>query len=482
MLPFAPRSALLLVLLLLLLSGPAAVFAQQRLLDFSGAVYGMSPTLGETGVGWNRELEPGAFDWASMQPNRSSAFLWDKTDTALEAAQQRGSRILPILAYTPGWAQSNLTGCSYPATNRSDWEQYVAATVGRYTAKGVTHWQIWNEAGWPNKPFFCGTEASFVLDVYLPAARIIRAHGGKVVFGGWVSIYGIAAYKELLLLGDGSETVLEMTDVLCAPDHTVLLGACNLARPLATETDACYVRRDVHYHGVSELVDLYEWANGTKGMWMSELGYLTFPAYLPNVYLRYLHYAASDGRWKHADDFVLMWYASWGAGPDAQKCLSFTNSSGDQQLSTHGQHLALMSRLFRNETITALALDHFTTVPSLSPQTDEETSAAMGFRLGEDSSGVVFALLLGNNTWTGSDMTMTITFDLQFSPTALPNCDMVVAPTGDIHRLSPRRMAAAGENQVELTVPVGKSPLAVARAFGGPKDPFAVSVSYVTCA
>ena len=77
---------------------------------------------------------------------------------------------------------------------------------------------------------------------------------------------------------------------------------------------------------------------------------------------------------------------------------------------------------------------------------------------------------------------MTITFDLQFSPTALPNCDMVVAPTGDIHRLSPRRMAAAGENQVELTVPVGKSPLAVARAFGGPKDPFAVSVSYVTCA
>ena len=72
---------------------------------------------------------------------------------------------------------------------------------------------------------------------------------------------------------------------------------------------------------------------------MSELGYLTFPAYLPNAYLRYLHYAASDGRWKHADDFVLMWYASWGAGPDAQKCLSFTNSSGDQQLSTHGQHL-----------------------------------------------------------------------------------------------------------------------------------------------
>lgn len=229
------------------------------------------------------------------------------------------------------------------------------------------------------------------------------------------------------------------------------------------------------------MVDLYEWANGTKGMWMSELGYLTFPAYLPNVYLRYLHYAASDGRWKHADDFVLFWYASWGAGPDAQKCLSFTNSSGDQQLSTHGQHLALMSRLFRNETITAFG--HFTTVPNLGPQIDEEISAAMGFRLGEESGGIVFALLLGNDTWTGSDMTMTIAFDLQFLPTStLPHCDMVVAPTGDVHPLSPRHLTATGENQIELTVPVGKSPLAVARAFGGPKDPFAASVSYVKCA
>jgi hypothetical protein len=35
-----------------------------------------------------------------------------------------------------------------------------------------------------------------------------------VVFGGWVSVYSMSAYKELLLLGDGSTTVLEMTDIL----------------------------------------------------------------------------------------------------------------------------------------------------------------------------------------------------------------------------------------------------------------------------
>jgi hypothetical protein len=204
--------------LVVVLVSSRVVSAQHHLLDFSGAVYGMSPSLGDTGVGWNRDLGVGLFDWSTVQPNRSSPFLWNKADAAVAAAQQSGttgSRILPILAYTPGWAQSQPSaGCHYAASNRSDWERYVAATVARYMAKGITHWQIWNEPGWPNKPFYCGTEASFVLDVYLPAARIIRAQGGKVVFGGWVSIYGIDAYKELLLLGDGSTTVLEMTDIL----------------------------------------------------------------------------------------------------------------------------------------------------------------------------------------------------------------------------------------------------------------------------
>ena len=182
--------------------------------DFSGAVYGMDPSLGDTGVGWNRELEVNAFDWSALQPNRSSQFACAAADAAVAVAQERGSHILPILGYTAAWAQAEPAGCNYASANRSDWERYVSAVVERYTARGVRHFQIWNEPGWPIKPFYCGTEASFVLDVYLPAARIVRAHGARVVFGGWVSVYGMADYKELLLLGDGSNTVLEMTDVL----------------------------------------------------------------------------------------------------------------------------------------------------------------------------------------------------------------------------------------------------------------------------
>ena len=389
---------------LLLLASPPSSVAQHRLTDFSGAVYGMDASLGDgasLGVGWDRDLQVGGFGWDELQPNRSSPFLWGPTDAAVAEAQQRGSHILPILAYTPAWAQTQPAGCSYAAANRTDWEHYVSAVVERYTAKGVQHYQIWNEPGWPNKPFYCGTEASFVLDVYLPAARIIRRAGGRVVFGGWMSIYSMDAFQELLLLGDGTTTVLEMTDVL-----------------------------DVHYHGVSELVEMYEWANGTKGMWMSELGFLDFENYLPNVYLRYLQYIASEGRWNRADDFVLIWYASWGAGGDAPKCLSFTNaSSGQQQLTTHGQHLKLMSTVFRNATIQAF--DRFTATTAgagagapqrLSPQLDEERSAAMGFALGdahgggigssEKEGGLVFALLLGNDTWTGAEMTLTLKIDL----------------------------------------------------------------------
>ncbi len=58
-------------------------------------------------------------------------------------------------------------GCNRVAANVSDWQRYVLAVVARYTARGVKHYQGWNEPRWDNKPFFCGTEASFVLDVYL---------------------------------------------------------------------------------------------------------------------------------------------------------------------------------------------------------------------------------------------------------------------------------------------------------------------------
>ena len=475
--PPLPGLLRLLLAALLLAGGgvrPPQALAQHTLRDFTGVVYSMNPAVGDLGMGWVRELQVGAFDWSTLQPNRSSPFLFDATDAAVATARRANHSILPILAYTPQWAQQGHEAdrCHWPATNVSDWEGYVTAVVERYTAQGVRHWQIWNEPGWPNKPFYCGTEASFVLDIYLPAARIIRAHGGRVVFGGWVSIYGMDDFKELLLLGDGDTTVLEMTDVLDVHVRLVTF----VTPPFSCASRALCAQ----YHGVSELVEMYEWANGTKGMWMSELGFLTFPSYLPNVYLRWLSYAASNGRWVAPDTFVLIWYASWGAGPDAPKCLSFTNASGDQELTAHGRHLQLMSSVFRDEKIKAF--DDFTTTPELRPSIAEEVSSALGFELSDGT--VVVALLVGNDTYAGPAMTATLRYTAPAAASAaVPSCDMIAAPNGTITPLQPTGGSGGGDARatVEVVVPVGLTPMGVARAFGGPKDPYAVAVTYVVC-
>eukprot|EP01047_Picozoa_sp_COSAG01_P052732 COSAG01_NODE_5576_length_4173_cov_4.860334_3_plen_148_part_00 len=139
--------------------------------------------------------------------------------------------------------------------------------------------------------------------------------------------------------------------------------------------------------------------------------------------------------------------------------------------------------VFGNATIEAF--HNFTaTTPTLQPaQTDEETSTVLGFQLGGDggSDGLVFALLLGNGTWTGTDMTVTLSFDVELRSAGKKHiCEMVIPPSGEVFPLSPTTSGRA-TRQLQLAIPVGMSPLAIARSFGGPKDPFAVSVSYVKC-
>jgi hypothetical protein len=123
-----------------------------------------------------------------------------------------------------------------------------------------------------------------------------------------------------------------------------------------------------------------------------------------------------------------------------------------------------MSTVFRNKTIQSF--DHFTTTPQLSPQTDEETSAAVGFHLGGGSApttsreGLVFALLLGNDTWTGVNMTLDLKIEMDSGGGAIllmsspPTCEMVVAPSGLTLPLAPEVVVggdARGSAQVKLS-------------------------------
>ena len=99
--------------------------------------------------------------------------------------------------------------------------------------------------------------------------------------------------------------------------------------------------------------------------------------------------------------------------------------------------------------------------------------------LNEPFSEQVFALLLGNDTYTGPDMMVSLKFTATVSA-----CVMITAPSGELMPLHPSitaNSAAGSAAKVTLEVPVGKSTPGVARAFGGPLDPYAVSVSYVSC-
>ena len=99
-----------------------------------------------TGATWLRV----DFDWPSIEPNQGQ-FNWSHTDRVVNAAQQRGMRILALPTYTPAWARPAGTGDKTPPTDPATFANFVQAAVARYAPRGVKSWEIWNE---PNISMF----------------------------------------------------------------------------------------------------------------------------------------------------------------------------------------------------------------------------------------------------------------------------------------------------------------------------------------
>jgi polysaccharide biosynthesis protein PslG len=95
------------------------------------------------GVRWIR------FDvaWSQVQAGGRDSWDWARTDTVINAANAKGIKVLPILAYTPSWARpSNCTGSDKCApANHLDFANFAKAAATRYSSKNVRHWEIWNE-------------------------------------------------------------------------------------------------------------------------------------------------------------------------------------------------------------------------------------------------------------------------------------------------------------------------------------------------
>lgn len=130
----------------------------------SDAVFeGYCEDIRQMGIRWIRT----DMIWGHVQAGGPTSFNWTKYDKYVEIAHNKGLKLLFILAYSVGWANGG-QGQMVPPTNASDYANYCAAAVARYSPLGVKHWEIWNE---PNLPgFWNGAPNATEYGVLLSAA------------------------------------------------------------------------------------------------------------------------------------------------------------------------------------------------------------------------------------------------------------------------------------------------------------------------
>ncbi len=94
-------------------------------------------------------------DWSVIEPVQNQ-LNWASVDQLVDRALAHRMRVLLVLAFTPPWSTSR------PGANRARPDDLTAfaafarVAAQRYAARGVHHWEIWNEPNtgtfWPPSP------------------------------------------------------------------------------------------------------------------------------------------------------------------------------------------------------------------------------------------------------------------------------------------------------------------------------------------
>lgn len=101
-----------------------------------------------TGARWVRF----DFIWSEIQKKGPDSFDWRVMDRAVDAARDRGLRVLATLAYTPEWARPpGATSDKFAPARLVDFSRFARAAATRYVPRGVLDYEIWNE---PNTTFW----------------------------------------------------------------------------------------------------------------------------------------------------------------------------------------------------------------------------------------------------------------------------------------------------------------------------------------
>lgn len=387
--------------------------------QFLGANNVAAPDWHKYGLGWCRH----DFSWAAIEPE-NDLFAWGQYDRIVEEVHRQGFEILPMLGYTAPWAATNQGDGFSPPKKVPDWEDFVAHAVARYSRPpfNLRYFQVWNEPTVKTGFWHGKSDDEFFEKVHMPAAKIIRRYGCFVVFGGWPCSDSLDHLAELL----DKHKAWQWTDIL-----------------------------DLHYFENSAwqtLYDRYIKTGKCRGLWQTEIGFHPFPGYLPNCYLRALHFGLRNG-WSFPDQYKLFWFAFWGAGEDGPKCLTTTAADGTQASTEHGKRLLVMNEVLGKGTISVFS--DLAVEPRLAPMLAEEGPTALGFRVGDRR--VVIVLLLDA---AAHEQHPEVELDMRLS--RKPQRALMVTSIG---RRSDLPMSWES-GRLKLTVPMSGVSLEVARSWG----------------
>lgn len=421
------------------------------------------------GVQWSRQ----DFDWGSVEPQKGridQAALAEYVRQFREA-KAHGETILPVLAYTAGWA-ANRTGYTYdfhgttyvygpviseqngsftrqlttkdasgkvietknvqtnigrtPPQDPQDYANFVKLAVDTLKPLGITYFQVWNEA-YPGSGFWEGGMDQYMQDIQLPAAKVIHDAGAKLVYGGWICGAPLSEYIALLDKWKAWKTV----DVF-----------------------------DMHYMPIGTMQTVYAAAQkrGIKNpaVWQTEIGFTTEDKFIADIYPRVFRWALSKGT-KNIDQTKLIYFADWSPNDPAAFGYNRTIRSGDG-LSTKGKTLVTLANLLRGSK--AETYDDFTTNPGLKPELNEALSTANGFRLDDDHVVLAIDLKRQNQADIFEDQNTGDTIHLNFGNPTMTVTLRDVKNVKTLDRVdlfgnkTPLTWKSTGKNTIQVQVPI----------------------------
>lgn len=347
-------------------AAPAATFQ-----DFSGACQGGAPESPYWNhlVGWNR------FDitWSSAEPEEgkyNETYL-KKMYGKMRQNIEHGIKVLPVLAYAPGWAsirgeyvfeQGNERKVYTPAgendyrlkefrkskegvwelqagkdgktektvknpriplapENIAKWQAFVRRVVSdlRQPPYNVEYFQIWNEAH-PKSGFYNGALDEYVRNIHLPAAEEIRKLGGKVVYGGFPSCGTVDKLAAVLTECKAWDS-LDVIDIHYLPEWCME-----------------YLRKKAAENGRPDM-----------GVWQTEIIFHRKYYAVGQIYPTVLYWGLTHG-WNDPDRYKLMIFAF--GSPDDPKAYGYAKCmTAGRALTPHGKALETLAGIFGKEEI-----------------------------------------------------------------------------------------------------------------------------------